>query len=113
MGRCTLFTDFIQFLLKLLWVLIYYQSYVPVYTEYVISQDPVEYRNPKWYSKVAHTQERKLWKELAKQDVKTIWRVILLAIYTYILFIDPQGIVNALGRKFNILHDADEIPMNS
>lgn len=42
MGRCTLFTDFIQFLLKLLWVLIYYQSYVPVYTEYVISQDPVE-----------------------------------------------------------------------
>lgn len=32
----------------------------------------LSYRNPKWYSKVAHTQERKLWKELAKQDVKTI-----------------------------------------
>ena len=59
------------------------------------------------------THEWKLWTEVAEQVLKIIWRVILLAIYAYMLFINPQDVISALGRKFSNLYDADDTHENS
>ena len=59
------------------------------------------------------THEWKLWTEVAKQVLKIIWRVILLAIYAYVLFINPQEVISALGRKFDNLYEANDTHENS